>query len=121
MTKQDCLPIPTEKTEHLQVAQYLRYKGVVFNHSPNEGRREVQYTHQLKQMGMRPGFPDFFIYEARGKYHGLAIELKRRKGGTVSPAQKQVLAELNERGYRAEVARGFDEAREIIDNYLKEK
>lgn len=118
MTKPNC---PTEKVEHLHVANYLRYKGVVFNHSPNEGKREVQYIAQLKAMGMRSGFPDFFIYEARGGYHGLAIELKRVKGGRVSDAQKQCLQELNDRGYKAEVARGFDEARQIIDDYLKEK
>ena len=114
------LPIPTEKTEHLNVAQYLRFRGVMFNHSPNEGKRDIHTGAQLKQMGMRPGFPDFFIYEARNGYHGLAIELKRIKGGTVSVTQKQCLQELNDRGYKAEVARGFDEARKIIDDYLKE-
>ena len=115
------LPIPTEQVEHLHVAQYLRYKGVMFNHSPNEGKREVRTGAQLKAMGMRPGFPDFFIYEARNGYHGLAIELKRIKGGTVSATQKQCLQELRDRGYRAEVAKGFDEARKIIDEYLKEQ
>jgi len=27
------------------------------------------------------GFPDLFFYEPRGEHHGLAIELKREKGG----------------------------------------
>ena len=113
--------IPTEKTEHLLTAKYLTFKGLVFNHSPNEGKREVQYAAQLKAMGMRAGFPDFFIYEPRGKYHGLAIELKRVKGGRVADTQQKCLDELSERGYMAVVCRGFEEARKTIDEYLKEK
>lgn len=116
--KADC---PTEKVEHLMTARYLFLKGLCFNHSPNEGKREVQYAAQLKAMGMRAGFPDFFIYEPRGNYHGLAIELKRVKGGKVSEAQKQCLKELSERGYKAVVCRGFEEAKNTIDSYIKEK
>jgi hypothetical protein len=115
MTNQNC---PTEKTEHLSVARYLNYLGLLYNHSPNEGKREVQYAAQLKAMGMRKGFPDFFIYEPRGPYHGLAIELKRLKGGKLSDSQKQVLEQLAQRGYMAKVCKGFDEARKVINYYM---
>ena len=110
---------PTEAQEQYAVAEYLRFLGVVFNHSPNEGKNDVQYIVKLKRMGMRVGFPDLFIYEPRGSYHGLAIEMKRVKGGKLSEAQAKCLAELNERGYKAAVCRGFDEAKKIIDDYLK--
>ena len=111
--------IPSEEQEQIAVADYLRLRGVVFNHSPNEGKREPQYIVKLKRLGMRVGFPDIFIYEARGKYHGLAIELKRQKGGKISKPQLQCLCELKQRGYYATVCRGFQEAKIIIDKYLK--
>ena len=109
---------PLESAEHIALADFLRWKGVLFNHSPNEGRRLPQYVAKLKKMGMRTGFPDFFIYEARGPFHGLAIEMKRRHGGTVSDVQLSCLAELRLRGYRAEVCRGFDEAVRVVGEYL---
>ena len=31
---------------------------------------------KAKATGMKKGVPDLFIYEPRGEYHGLAIELK---------------------------------------------
>lgn len=111
---------PLEEDEHLAVAEYLRLKRVFFNHSPNEGKRQVQYVMKLKSMGMKSGFPDFFIYEPRGQYHGLALELKRVKGGVVSDHQKECLTKLSERGYKAVVCKGFDEAKKAIDSYLSE-
>jgi hypothetical protein len=112
---------PLEQEEHLAVAEYLRLKRVFFNHSPNEGKRQVQYVVKLKSMGMKTGFPDFFVYEPRGKYHGLALELKRVKGGRVSDSQKECLSKLAERGYKAVVCKGFDEAKKAIDLYLSEE
>ena len=32
--------------------------GVVFHHSPNEGKRHVNFKVKLKAMGMRAGWPD---------------------------------------------------------------
>lgn len=113
--------VPLESEEHIAVADYLKYLGVLFNHSPNEGKREVQYVVKLSRMGMKKGFPDFFIYEPRGIYHGLAIELKRVKGSKVSDEQKECLKALETRGYKAEVCKGFDEAKKVIDNYLRGK
>lgn len=119
MKKTSLTDVPSEEQEQFAVAEYLRLKRVFFHHSPNEGKNDVQYIVKLKRLGMRVGFPDLLIFEPRGKFHGLAIELKRRKGGRVSDAQSKCLEELSERGYRAEVAKGFDEAKKIIDEYLK--
>ena len=35
---------------------------------------------RLKASGYKRGFPDVFVYEPRGPFHGLAIELKKEKG-----------------------------------------
>lgn len=64
----------------------------------------------------------------RCHYDGLFIEVKRdgtrlkKKNGdwatTHIKEQNDVLFELRVRGYKAEFAVGFDEAKEIIDEYL---
>ncbi len=57
---------------------------------------------------------------ARNGYHGLYIELKRQKGGTVSETQKSWITALAEQGYKAVVCRGADEAIGTIKEYLWE-
>lgn len=63
------------------------------------------------------------------KYAGLMIELKRegtriykKNGGLVADEhireQARMLDELRERGYAAHFAIGFDQAKQIIDEYL---
>lgn len=63
------------------------------------------------------------------KYAGLMIELKRdgtrilkRDGSLVADGhireQQALLAELEKRGYKACFAIGFDQAKQIIDEYL---
>ena len=112
--------LPTEDQINKQVVAYLRYKNLPFNHSPNEGKRSPQLANYLKAMGMSPGFPDLFIYKPCGQYHGLAIELKRDKGGRLSPAQAEWLDRLNAEGYRAVCCKGYDAAISAIEEYLKE-
>ena len=60
------------------------------------------------------------MYEPRGPFHGLAIELKKEKGGRVSQAQKDWLNALEMRGYKATVAKGYEEAVETLLAYLKQ-
>ena len=55
---------------------------------PNGGFRHKSVAGRMKAQGARAGVPDFNLDVARGPYHGLRIELKRRVGGTVSNAQK---------------------------------
>ena len=73
---------------------------------------------RLKETGCKKGFPDVFVYEPRGGHHGLSMELKRPKGGRVSPDQKRWREELEERGFLATIARGYDEAVAIVTEYL---
>jgi len=74
----------------------------------------------LKKLGcIRKGYPDLFLPVARGNWHGLYIELKRKKGGKVSDDQKWWIRKLTEQGYLAVVARGFNETVAVILRYLK--
>lgn len=88
-------------------------------HIPNGGSRNAREAHNLKLQGVKPGVPDIFLSVARGGYHGLYIELKRRRGGRLSAEQAEWLELLNAEGYRAVVCKGWEEARAEIEDYLK--
>lgn len=75
---------------------------------------------RMKATGYKRGFPDVFVYEPRGPFHGLAIELKKEKGGTVSKSQKEWQQALEKRGYHATVAKGYDMAVDVLERYLTE-
>jgi hypothetical protein len=87
-------------------------------HVPNGGHRNKIVAAKLKAEGVRGGVPDICLPVARNGYHGLYVELKRRKGGKATPEQMEWIAALGEQGYFAAVCYGFDEAREAIENYL---
>lgn len=73
---------------------------------------------KAKRQGMPKGFPDINLPIVKYPWVGLYIELKRVKGGVVSPEQKWWLERLNEQGYYAVVARGHKEAIGFIKSYL---
>ncbi len=108
--------LPTEEVEQRQVVQYLEYRRCKFTAIPNS-----TYTKSWKQKmknrdaGLRAGFPDLAII-ANGTF--FCIEMKRSKGGTVTPEQKAWHEALNAAGVPTYVCRGYDEARQIIDSYL---
>ena len=106
-----------------------------------------QAIKQKRQNGGRRAWPDMLIaepivrdsetgqfykgnyYPTKQVYNGLFIELKRpgtriyKKDGTLVADQHireqfDVLEQLRKRGYMAEFACGFDEAKRIIDEYL---
>lgn len=86
-------------------------------HVPNGGyRNEIEAAH-LKRQGVKRGVPDLCLPVARGKYHGLYIEMKTRNG-KVSEWQEMWLNDLTEQGYLAVVCRGADEARKVLEEYL---
>ena len=85
---------------------------------PNGGSRHPAEAAHLKGQGVRSGVPDVFLPVPRGGYHGLFVEMKRRKGGVVSGNQKDWIGALNGQGYRAVVCRGFQEAADCIEGYL---
>lgn len=73
---------------------------------------------KLRRMGVSRGTPDLCIPIPSGSYHGLYIELKRQVGGKVSEEQSDWLAFLIEKGYYAQVAKGFEEAKEMVEHYF---
>lgn len=86
---------------------------------PNGGSRHKLEAVNLKRQGVKSGVPDIMLPISRGEFNGLWIELKRIKGGTVSENQKEWIEALNNEGYCAKVCYGFDEAKDVILEYLK--
>ncbi len=86
-------------------------------HIPNGGKRDIRTAVKLRAEGVKPGVPDLFLPVARGKYHGLFVELKVGKNKT-SKYQDEWLAKLTEQGYKAIVCYSADKAFTVIEAYL---
>lgn len=87
---------------------------------PNQGAGPSRgMAGRMKAMGARAGVPDVFWPLARGGYNGLYIEFKRQKGGRLSPAQNDFMGRVRLDGYMAVVARGSEEAKEIVLRYAR--
>ncbi len=89
-------------------------------HIPNGGRRDPIEAKHLKQQGVKRGVPDLFLPVAKGKYHGLFIEMKTETGRT-SDYQDWWLCELKNESYYCKVCYGWKNAVELIEDYLNEK
>lgn len=72
----------------------------------------------LKSMGRKAGWPDLHLPVARGGYHALFIEAKRRDGGELSQAQVEIHAMLRSQGNLVKVCLGSDAIIEAITDYL---
>ena len=86
---------------------------------PNGGRRDAVTGRKLREEGVRPGIPDLFLAFSSGGFHGLFIEMKQKKKGVLSKAQKAMLAELEKQGYAVVCAHGWQSACEAILAYMR--
>lgn len=123
----------TEKILQRQVCQYLRYQypKVLFNSDLSGAMKlTIGQAVQIKFLRSIRGFPDIIIYEPRGKYHGLFIELKKEgeklyKKDGITPISEHVAEQIQcmqlliERGYDCYFCIGFKQAMQTINNYLK--
>lgn len=87
-------------------------------HTPNGGKRSLKTACKLKGEGVTPGVPDISIAKRCGPYAGMFIEMKRRAGGVLSDAQKEMIPNLRAEGYFVVVAEGWEEARDALLKYL---
>ena len=85
---------------------------------PNGGSRNPVEARNMRLQGVRAGIPDICLPCARKGHHGLYIELKRIKGGRVSVEQKKMILALQEQGYKAVVCYGWEEASNVIQEYM---
>ena len=97
--------------------QYSELK--LLHHVPNGGLRDARTAVNLKREGVKRGVPDISLPVARGKYHGLFIEMKVGNN-KLTKEQQQWFKALEEEGYATHVCYGWLEAREVIEKYLSE-
>lgn len=114
---------PLEEDEQKEFALWLDSQGVLWAHIPNERKASVAVLSSLSRQGLKKGFPDNFIAVARGKWHGLFIELKRAKKclSNRTKEQRAWIKSLNAAGYKAVFCYGAEEAKKTVLEYLKEE
>lgn len=86
-----------------------RYSDLIWNHSPNEGKRSDRAGNTLKQMGMQKGWPDLEII-SRDKT--VFIEFKTTKGRQ-SESQKRIQLMLEKLGIAYYLCRTYQDFIEI--------
>ncbi|NBT33836.1 MAG: VRR-NUC domain-containing protein [Rhodobacteraceae bacterium] len=88
-----------------------RFPGVLILAVPNGGKRHPGTARKLKAEGVVPGVPDLFVPE-----WSLWVEMKRAKGGRLSPDQREVIAYLESIGHSVIVGHGAEDAsRQLIE------
>ncbi len=128
--------ISKEGILHQQVCDYIRiqHPTVIFRTDFAAGvKMTFGQAARHKRLQSGRAYPDIFIAEQhyskedKEMYGGLFLELKasniyKKDGSLLSnphvQEQADMLQRLRDKGYRAEFAVGFEEAREIIDQYL---
>ena len=119
-------------TEHEEQASLMQWAAAyapqfperaLLHAIPNGGQRSKAQAGKLRAEGVKPGVPDLFLPAPRRapdgrQRHGLYIELKRQRGGSVSAEQKAWHVELRAQGYEMVVAKGWEAAVAAIRRYL---
>ena len=101
---------------------FPQYRRLLF-HVPNENARSDSNIIQgaiRKSLGVVSGVSDLLFLVARGRYHGLCIEMKDEKGQQ-KPAQKEWQATVEAQGYKYEICRSLSQFQSIMTLYLSEK
>ena len=99
------------------VARYLDILGILWFHCPNEGKVPIHYRAKQKAKGLKSGVPDILIFEPKGKFNGMAIELKVGYNKP-SEAQIQWLDDLTTKKWYCIVVYDLDLCINEIHNYL---
>jgi len=107
----------------------LQYPEVLFSSDFSAGLRLPMWLAVLrKKMTGAKGLPDLIFYKKNKKYNGLAIEIKAaeiyKKNGNLKKnkhlqEQEKILQKLREENFFAVFAVGFENAKNIIDEYFK--
>ena len=136
--------VDREHQLYVRIARYLQenYPGVVYRFDIAADLKLTKgQAAKFKVLHPERGYPDLFIAKPKdgtinmdtagnpNYYAGLYLELKAegnspfKKDGTLKKdqhleEQQAMLERLRYHGYKAMFATGFDEAKEIIDDYL---
>ena len=89
-------------------------------HVPNGGQRNKATAAALKGQGVKAGVSDLVVALARGGYYGLYLEFKATPPdhSALADSQREWLVKVEQQGYCAVLARGLDEAKAVIREYM---
>lgn len=114
--------VPKEYDEQRAIFEWAalcRLPGIDMLYATLNGvRLPIGLAVKMSKAGLKQGPLDINLDVARGDYFGLRIELKRKKGGTLSDEQKQWILRLRDEGYKAVMLRGAEETIACITEYL---
>lgn len=122
----------SEKSEHIAIANYIKYqypKVIFFSDHSGIYTKSWSQKKEIKTKRSHGKLPDLFIAHPKGDYYyGLFLEIKKsgiklfkRDGCYLNEhyeEQAKMLENLRGLHYKADFAIGFDEAKQIIDEYL---
>lgn len=121
----DVFGVPSEDAEQMAVIEWAELQAgrwpelAMLYHIPNGGKRGKIEAARFKAMGVKAGVPDLCLPVARGGYHGLYIEMKRREGGRLSADQAEWIGSLRREGYCAYRCDGCRDAQLVLEAYLR--
>ena len=129
--------VDREHQLYVKIAGYLQenYPDVIYRFDlAADLKLTMGQAAKHKRLHPKRGYPDLFIAQPKTttytmEYAGLYLELKAegnspfRKDGTLKKdehleEQADMLLDLCDKGYKAEFAVGFEQAKKIIDGYL---
>lgn len=124
--------VPLEDDECIVFVDWLKANKIPAAHIANESKSSSKNAMirgaKLKRMGQAKGVWDYEVFVpikgitgAVDCYQQLKIEMKRRKGGTVSPEQKQWKKIYEMAGIPCRVCKGAEEAIAFVNEYLKQE
>jgi hypothetical protein len=103
--------------EQAQLIMWFRrvYPDTLIFAIPNGGLRSKTQAMKLKVEGVVPGIPDLFVPAWK-----LWIEMKKVKGGKISPEQQAMIDYLQSVGYHVIVGLGAEDAWGKIQQFTRE-
>ena len=121
---------PTEYDECIAFVDWLKANNIPCSHTANESqsgsRNAMIRGARLKRIGQSRGVWDYEVYVpikgVTGEvdcYQQLKIEMKRKKGSTVSAEQKKWGKIYEMAGIPCAICKGADEAIAFVNNYLQ--
>lgn len=110
--------------EHIEQVEFVKwfngieqFRDLILFAIPNGGKRGFKTASKLKLEGVYPGTPDIQILLPNGK--SVFIEMKKEKGGILSPAQIDFMNKSQSLGHAVLVANGCNEASKKFIEFLK--
>lgn len=110
--------------EHLEQVEFVnwfnsveQFKDLIIFSIPNGGKRGIKTAIKLKKEGAKSGIADLQILLPNGKT--VFIEMKKQKGGKLSPEQIDFINKSQSLGHTVIVANGCNEASKKFIEFLK--